>query len=775
MRGKRYKAAVQPFYKQQGWVKQDHQHWRDLGPAIGLHEEDSESEWEKVLARDRPRRWKQPVRPAAPTDWGDLLNRHLLPREGAQQAAQPAAADPGGQPQQQQHDEPSATSKQPRRQQTAAGGDGEPSDRRRATPPATTAAAADADDTMEGNFNHLILSQGRGPRPSTAPPELPIGRGVTLHMRSGPFGIWAAITTHSHATYAADYGPQPARSYTRARQTLRDSEPVPDAYIGVNTAFALFPWGDIQHGAPEKFLMWVTATGGQRDPDGAEMHPGDAYLLEWDRGEQRWRPGNLPRKVAQQYYYDWGRHRGTPAITRPPPNGATYPLGQWEQMALNLIPRPYTMGGQTNSNSGAPSTPQPQPSPAMAPAPAQQRRQNTEADQPSLMQQHIAQTQIDDTLGQPSGASDAAGSHGPAPVGAPPEEVARMLRCMRELALWAAEQHLPMPLRYELESAMAVLGDCLQHARLQRGADQPRGVKRKQPNLVSEAKLRLLEICEEGDNDEPNQHQIYEDLNVIKKMLKEGEQQFYLLTQRQGGVLLRQGGEGLQQAQQAVERAQAATVQGGLDWCTTGWGAAVAVLLDEAQEAIAENDELQYVHQADAVGLSQGGQECPSRPPEPDRCLEAILGDVRAALGFLSAGPHGQVLNVLAAMAMWQSQQTAYMVETQTTDGGEEPPTVPPTGAPPHQDKWTPQPGAAQWSGSVPSPGDETAAERSTEEGGPTDEDLLQAMEEFERQQAAEDLAAAAEQGEESLFTRRRTEAVGGESHRRRRLHAGEP
>ena len=390
------------------------------------------------------------------------------------------------------------------------------------------------------------------------------------------------------------------------------------------------------------------------------------------------------------------------------------------------------------------------------------------------MQQHIAQTQLDDTLGQPSGTSDATGSHGPMPAGAPPEEVARMLRCMRELALWAAEQRLPMQLRYELESTMAVLGDCLQHARLQRGTDPPRGAKRKQRNQVSEAKLRLLDVCEGWDDNEPNQHQIYEDLNVIKKMLKEGEQQFYLTTQRQGGALLRQGGEGLQQAQQAVERAQAATVQGDLDGCTTGWGTAVAVLLDEAQEAIAENDELQYVHQADAVSLSQGGQECPSRPPEPDRCLEAILGDIRAALGFLTAGPHGQVLNVLAAMAMWQSQQTAYMVETQTTDGGEEPPALPMTGAPLHQDKWTPQPGAAQWSGSIPSPGDEMAADRSTEEGGPTDEDLLQAMEEFERRQAEDDLEAAAEQGETSLFTRRRTEA-GGESHRRRRLHAGEP
>ena len=164
--------------------------------------------------------------------------------------------------------------------------------------------------------------------------------------------------------------------------------------------------------------------------------------------------------------------------------------------------------------------------------------------------------------------------------------------------------------------------------------------------------MRLQDVCEGWDEDEPNQHQIYEDLNLIKKLIREGTQQFLHTTQGQGGTLLRQGEEGLRQALSAVERAQASTMEGDLDWCTTGWGAAVAVLLDEAQEAVAENDELQFVHKADVVGLSQGGQECPTRPADPGQCLEAILGDIRAALGFLTAGPHSQVINMLAAIAM---------------------------------------------------------------------------------------------------------------------------
>ena len=143
---------------------------------------------------------------------------------------------------------------------------------------------------MEGIFNVLYMSYGRGARPLTALPELPIAQGVTLHMRSGPYGIWAAVTTYTGANFAADYGPSPARNYARARQVLQSHQQTPNAYIGVNT---------IIQGSPEKFLMWITATGGHRDPEGAEMHPGDAFILEWDRAERR--SGNLPRKVAQQY------------------------------------------------------------------------------------------------------------------------------------------------------------------------------------------------------------------------------------------------------------------------------------------------------------------------------------------------------------------------------------------------------------------------------------------------------------------------------------------
>ena len=86
-RGKRYKAAVQMAYKQRNWVKQDEDNWRDLGPALGLHESDDEEQWARVLARG-PRQRRPTAAAAGPTeiDWKQLLNKHLLPREGEQPA-----------------------------------------------------------------------------------------------------------------------------------------------------------------------------------------------------------------------------------------------------------------------------------------------------------------------------------------------------------------------------------------------------------------------------------------------------------------------------------------------------------------------------------------------------------------------------------------------------------------------------------------------------------------------------------------------------------------
>ena len=342
-----------------------------------------------------------------------------------------------------------------------------------------------------------------------------------------------------------------------------------------------------------------------------------------------------------------------------------------------------------------------------------------------------------------------------------------MLRWLRELASWCQEQQLPMHLRYELEGAIAVLEDAMGQARRHQSDGGARGVKRKEANVVRTARMRLLDLWDE-EEDDINQHQLYEDLKTVQQLIQAGLDQYVQATLNQGGNSLQQGATGLQQAASAVQHATSATVQGDLDWFGGSWGAAVAVLMEDAEQVLEDAMDAQYVHSADVIGLCQGGDEPPRRPQGAAERLETILGDIRQSLGFLTAGQHAQVLNVLAMMAMWQSQEGAYTVDTQTTnaeDAATEGKQQGPTG-------WLPQQGVTQWQGSLPSSTDDAADDRNTEDaGGPTEEDLLRAMEEYE-QQAAEDHARSAEAA--SLFTRRRTEPEGehSRSHRRRRMHS---
>ena len=258
------------------------------------------------------------------------------------------------------------------------------------------------------------------------------------------------------------------------------------------------------------------------------------------------------------------------------------------------------------------------------------------------------------------------------------------------------------------------------------------------------------------------------DLRVALQLLQEGNSHFHEVTAGQGGNLLRHGTMGLQQAIVAVQEAQALTVAGDVDWCSGSWGAAVGVLLEDAEQVVDEAEESNYVHCSDVLALYSGGEEAPRRPQDHKARLEAILGDIRRSLGFLAARQHAQVVNILAMMAMWQTRQGAHQVDTQTTDEGDEQPEE-------ARSSWQPPMTTEQWPGSLPSSGDNGRDDRSTEDGGgPTDADLVAAMEEYERRQA-EEAAEQAEREATSLFTRRRTEgrAEGGtSSHRRRRMHS---
>eukprot|EP00439_Symbiodinium_sp_Y106_P086184 s351_g31.t1 len=116
------------------------------------------------------------------------------------------------------------------------------------------------------------------------------------------------------------------------------------------------PVGDIRGSRPERWLLQVTAVGQAADPTATTLRPRTGYVLEWDPQRRVWQLGNLVPKAALQCYYDWAFMRGTGQVREAPPRFATFPPGQWEMMAIRLIPKPPTT---TNAAAAPQPTPEP--------------------------------------------------------------------------------------------------------------------------------------------------------------------------------------------------------------------------------------------------------------------------------------------------------------------------------------------------------------------------------------------------------------------------------
>ena len=142
--------------------------------------------------------------------------------------------------------------------------------------------------------------------------------------------------------------------------------------------------------------------------------------------------------------------------------------------------------------------------------------------------------------------------------------------------------------------------------------------------------------------------------------------------------------------------------------------------------------------------------------------MEHLLRNVRAVGNFVQHGGE-EIRQLGAAVAVWLQAHTlqgeTIHVDTQTTDAGEEPQAAGDAA------RWVPPMNAEQWQGSIPTP-DRGPDSQSEEPLFPTDEELVGALEEYERQAQEEALQEA------------RAELSGGEpesdrDHRRRRDLAG--
>ena len=240
--------------------------------------------------------------------------------------------------------------------------------------------------------------------------------------------------------------------------------------------------------------------------------------------------------------------------------------------------------------------------------------------------------------------------------------------------------------------------------------------------------------------------------------------------------------DGLEQARKAIAAAMEATVQGDLDWVAPSWGEVLGLVLQEAEELLEEEGLLDYVHPADVLALEEGADE---RPPQPSGGTEDHLDWLTRNLGavahFLGAGQE-QLRQFLAAVLVWRQEHhgmPSIGVDTQTTAASEEPGPGDPTGdlsgtaqpkpGDPAGDSsgtapWVPPLHLEQWPGSIPTTDDPES--QPGEPSFPTDDELVQALEEYERQ-AAEEMVLAA-RGEDALSER--GEQPEAEEHRRRRM-----
>ena len=512
----------------------------------------------------------------------------------------------------------------------------------------------------DGLFSTMIISTGGASRPITFPPEIPSTWGVDIHFRSLPHGAWAGVAMATGSRRAPEYR-STTRGFCRARLQRRPGGAEPQGYMSISTAFVLFPWGKVTRGHPVKWLLHITGAQAQPDPEAARMIPGMSFTLERRPGKPAWELGGLPPKIALQYYYDWGHMQRTGAIYEKLPRSYTLPPSHWEEMGERLIPspdwerqpppnpqfddpaphdpaassstdwggtrQPHTQDtrhstaetGQPDSGAGGEAADSqephdnyyseewaPSPTPTWGPSPGPNPEDDKDDAAGDPDHAHLMQRRMEPV------ASGAASSHGPRVVSirGPPRltgAAAMIRRWLREFAAVLRDHPMGNQIPLLLQQAMEAVGHDQEPEEGDNGTVGGPGPckKRRMINMVTVARMRLSDISEEDGMDGLNQHQIREDL---------GTAMFQRITETQWGDQVQQGHHGLAQARKAIATALENTIQGDMDWITPGWGNAMRMVLEDAEELIDEEGLLDLAHPSGVVALHEGAEEAPPLP-----------------------------------------------------------------------------------------------------------------------------------------------------------------
>ncbi|CAE7902661.1 unnamed protein product, partial [Symbiodinium microadriaticum] len=384
------------------------------------------------------------------------------------------------------------------------------------------------------------------------------------------------------------------------------------------------------------------------------------------------------------------------------------------------------------------------------------------------------------------GSSAASSSHGPRVLqirGVPhlTGAAAMIRRWLREFAAILRQQPMGDQVPLLLQQTMEAVGHDQETE--DEGDDGTVGLpgpckKRRILNMLYVAKVRLQDVCDDEGLDGDNQHQIRADLETALRDIDSGAIMFEQMTARQWGDQVQQGHHGIVQARKAVQAALESTIHGDLDWVTPGWGEAIGLVLQDAEELMDEEGRLDWAHPADVLAMEEGANEAPPVPHgDVSSQIDTLLRNVGAVAHFLRKGRE-ELRRFLAAVIVWRQANHGLggiQVDTQTTEeGGEQRPGDPEgdlsgeatgqrpkdpagdssgggparehRGDPEDATKWIPPLKIEQWPGSVPT--EDSQPSGPEQPVSPTDDDLVQALEDYERQAEQERLVEARAEAE---------------------------
>ena len=357
----------------------------------------------------------------------------------------------------------------------------------------------------------------------------------------------------------------------------------------------------------------------------------------------------------------------------------------------------------------------PSPTPAWAPTPGPHPADDEDDEAGGPDHAHFMQRRV-----EPVG-SGASSSHGPRVVSTrgPPRltgAAAMIRRWLREIAALLRDHPMGSQVPLLLQQAMEAVGHDQEPEEGDNGTIGGPGPckKRRMINMVAVARMRLDNIADDDGMDGLNQHQIREDLGEAMRDLDMGTAMFQRITQTQWGDQVQQGHHGLAQARKAIATALENTIQGDMDWVTPGWGNAMRMVLEDAEELIDEEGVLDLAHPADVVALQEGADEAPPIPQgDFNQQLDQLLRNIGAIAHFLQRGRE-QLRQFQAGVLVWRQanhQEGSILVDTQTTEEAQEPGPGDPSSGDPSGEAPSPGPGDPE--------GDSTGAGGGNDDGGP--------------------------------------------------------